>query len=83
MTSRKLPSVWFNSLDPKDRETLEAQLKYSVLKEQFLKILEQFSRELPQTKPDYDNPSWAYRQAHINGLTEAYNKIRKLFDQGE
>lgn len=77
-----MKSILHQGLTPEEIKILEGQLKSSILRDVLMKFLDQeLSKEV--AKADYDNPSWSHKQAHMNGRREAFNNIKKLFDQGE
>lgn len=77
------PEIWFRGMKPDDKDRLLNSLKNSELSEKIQEILKTFERELTMNKADYDSPSWSHKQAHYNGMREAYNRIQKLFDHKE
>lgn len=49
---------------------------------QFRKVLARRLEDFHQPKPsDYDNPSWAYLQAHRNGQEEMLLEVIKLIGE--
>lgn len=78
---------WFEGVkDPREREEILETLNNAFLRENFLNILTRMEAELDRletTLTAYDSPSWAYRQAHINGSREVYSKIRQLFKESK
>ncbi|MGD9682597.1 MAG: hypothetical protein AB7W16_15525 [Candidatus Obscuribacterales bacterium] len=81
----KYPALWFQGLNEKDKKSLIATLDNSDLPKILQSILEKWRRENVMTKPQYENPSWAYLQAHQNGMTEILDRLDRLFafDQKE
>lgn len=77
------PSVWFQGLNKEDKELLAKQLSNSFLKDRLAEIIKSELRGLKSKTSDYENPSWAFKQADQNGQERAYNFILKLFDQGD
>lgn len=80
---KSYPEIWFRDVSPEDKEKMIALLNHSQLIDRLREILEGWENELSVSRGDYDNPSWAYKQAHENGLIEAYTKIKRLFDHKE
>ncbi len=80
-------SAWTKNIkDPKERKELTEVLDSPYLRNNFLKILDAIQAEeerLETTLDTYDNPSWAYKQADLNGAKRAYNRIRSLFNTKE
>lgn len=77
------PSVWFQGLNKEDKELLAKQLSNSFLKDRLAEIIKSELRGLKSKTSDYENPSWAFKQADQNGQERAYNFVLKLFDQGD
>lgn len=75
-----MKTVWLEGLKDKDREERKVLIRGSKKTLDILsKICYNMYREAENSSiSDYDSPSWAYRQAHINGLKEAYNKIQEV-----
>ena len=69
---------WARHADRSEQEVLAmleaARPTLDVLKN----IIETRRRNKRPTRGDYDNPSWAPKQAHDNGFNEALNEIEKL-----
>lgn len=80
---KSYPEIWFRGKSPEDKERMIALMNHSDLVERLLEIIGSYERELSVSRGDYNNPSWAYKQAHENGLLEAYSKIKRLFDHKE
>lgn len=74
----KFKEIWFRGLNPEDKKRLEQTLSNSLIMEKLREIILSFERELPVSKKDYDNPSWPYYQAHLNGMTEYHTRIKSL-----
>lgn len=71
--------IWFRGLGQKEKEDLLNSLRYNSAFRRLSEILEGFLREVDTpTRKDYDNPSWAFKQAHYNGEVLAYTKILEL-----
>lgn len=77
------PSIWFQGMKEDDKQKLIHSLKSSDLSQRLQSILEDWERQLEPTIKDYESPSWAYKQAHRNGMLEVYKKLRSLFDHKE
>jgi hypothetical protein len=78
------PSIWFKGMDEKEKESFVNSLKTSPLVPKLQEILLAWVNEAQKvTQKDYDNPAWAYRQAHDNGIVQAHNSVLKLFDPKE
>jgi hypothetical protein len=73
-------TIWLEGLRDQEREERKVLIKGSKKTLDILsKICYNMYREAEESSlADYDSPSWAYRQAHINGLKEAYGKIKEI-----
>lgn len=74
----KYPEVWFRGLAEKQKADFDEALSSSVVSKRLSEIIEGYLRELTINRGDYDNPSWAYKQADYNGEFRAYSKILTL-----
>lgn len=74
---------WFKGRSQKEKDELEYVLRNnSILRQALLDILtryEEAETRIEISSAQYDNPSWAYKQADINGAKRALAKIRTLF----
>lgn len=77
------PSIWFQGMKEDEKQKLIHSLKNSDLSQRLQSILKEWERQLEMTQKDYDSPAWAYKQAHRNGMQEAYKKLLSLFDHKE
>lgn len=79
----KLNSDWFRNTNSKQKEELEYVLRNnSTLVQSILDILTRYENEELRSQissSQYDNPSWAYKQADVNGARRALAKVRALF----
>lgn len=71
---------WYQHLPKDQQEERKALVRGSKKVLDFLdEILYNISiDEAKSSQTDYDCPSWAYKQAHINGVQAALDKVRKL-----
>lgn len=83
--NHKLNLKWASHLkDEKDREKLEqAILNSQVALRRLLEIVNQEEQSVKPKTDDYDCPSWAFKQAHINGKLEAFRQIKALLSHLE
>lgn len=85
MDRLKRPTVqWTSNLkDKKDKEAFELTLRNLTNNpaiERLLQIMEEESSKLELvTLSSYDIPGWDNKQAHMNGMREAYKQIADLF----
>lgn len=68
----------FHGLSEKDKEEFINVLKYSPVIKRLIEVIESQKNELVITRGDYDNPSWAFKQAHYNGELHMAQKILSL-----
>lgn len=80
---KSYPEIWFRGKTQDEKAKMIALLDHSDTIERLLEILTAWENELSVTRGDYSNPSWAFKQAHENGMLEAYTKIKRLFDHKE
>lgn len=71
---------WFNHLPKDKQEDFKNHLKNSTkvldrLKEICYNVIQNGEKVSVQ---DYENPSWAYKQADMNGYLRAYREIADL-----
>lgn len=80
-----MKTVWSSHLKGDEaREFLEYVKRSKNLLDRLKEICYNSILELEKVSiDDYDTASWSHRQAHINGLTEAYRKIIELCDVKE
>lgn len=71
--------------DPEIKKSMEQAVKHDTLVlARLADILKEKIESTSFTNTlDYDRPSWAYRQAHINGLLSAYKEILNLITAKE
>lgn len=70
--------IWFRGLSADDKDLLKRQISNSLIADRLREIILEWERGLPVTQVDYDSPSWAYRQAHQNGMSEILNKLKSI-----
>lgn len=82
-------SIWTRHIkDPDEKTRVENELIHSPILKRLQELLKQAELELDVSERSvkaYDNPNWAYRQAHANGARQGINKALALitFDQKE
>lgn len=82
-------SVWTRHItDPDQKARFEQELINSNVLDRLRELLKQAELELDVSERSvkaYDNPNWAYRQAHANGIRQGFSKIKSLltFDKKE
>jgi hypothetical protein len=83
--SGKLSLDWVKGLGDKQKEHLQKDLPAILLHNEGFKrlreILEQDKQRILSeeiTRSNYDNPNWAYLQAHYNGQIKQIDRLLKL-----
>lgn len=74
---------WFSHLkDPKDKAAFKEYIQGSQkVLDRIKEICYNSIKNGEQSKEsDYDSPSWAYKQADLNGYLRAYQEILSLVD---
>jgi len=79
---KPLSLTWTKHLKgEEERQKLEQTIRASTtIVTRLQQILEDEERTLDKTSTDFENPSWAYRQAFILGQKDALRKIKDLID---
>lgn len=76
----RFDSRWFQGVPAEEVESLKARLlgdKKTL--DNIRKIVYNIvTKERDIRKVDYDSPSWSHKQAHKNGMLEAFNSIMRL-----
>jgi hypothetical protein len=82
MTSKSFSLQWTKGVPDEDKESVEKAIRNSTTALGQLKgILEERLAELRRLEAreaDYDNPAWAYKQAHRNGEVLSLLKTLEL-----
>jgi len=82
MTSKALSLQWTKGVSEEDRPSVEKAIRNSTTALSHLKgILEERLSELTKSEAresEYDNPAWAYKQAHRNGEVLSLLKTLEL-----
>lgn len=76
-----IPIDWIKKeKTPEGKKKVEGVLRNSVLALSIVyKLLEDKEKDLNSVKAsDYENPSWAYLQAHKNGKLEQLQELKRL-----
>jgi hypothetical protein len=82
---KRIPLDWIKHLaDDAERKEFEAYIRNSgAVLRRFRQLIEDKERTLlaEETTPgDYDNPSWAYKQADRNGAKRALKQLKQLLE---
>jgi hypothetical protein len=79
---RALSTEWARHLDGQDKQNFEDLVRNTVTVLSRLRaILEDKEASVYKTEAsesEYDNPAWAYKQAHLNGKLAAYRELKTL-----
>lgn len=77
MDNQMVKTEWFrDSRDPSDIEkTKKSVIGSKLVLDKLVEICYNIKKSLDHTSYDYSCPSWAYKQAHINGQKEMLEKI--------
>jgi hypothetical protein len=75
--------AWTKHLkDPEEKQRFTNSLYHSkFILDSLSNLLDDMVKELEQEEispRSYDNPNWAYRQAHANGFKQSIAKVKKL-----
>lgn len=73
-------SVWFKWKRDKDARRKEVE-SYRNAFEALEEVLRKEFEDAPP--PDYDSPSWAYKQADINGQNRMLRRVLSIIDLSE
>lgn len=72
-------------LDKKDEEEMKGLFIQALrLRKQFINVLDEKRKSIQKErldKQDYDNASWSYKQADLNGYERAINELISLLDE--
>lgn len=83
MTSKRVSVQWTKHLktDEERKEFEKSVLHDTYILGRLGDILEGMLKEISareRSSAEYDNPAWAYKQAHINGLKAGLTKVLEL-----
>lgn len=73
-------SVWFAGMSEPDRRSFSQTLdSNTILLDKLKEIVYNIVKEATEvTAADYNNPSWAFKQAHQNGVTAVCKKLQDV-----
>lgn len=80
---KTLPLEWFKHLQsPAEKKELEQAIRHDTyVLGRLLAIVDEKLENVSKSEvsySDYENPSWAYKQAHLNGVKHGLTEVRKL-----
>ena len=84
-----LPGLWLQNLPQEQKEATAKVLRHSingVLPTRLREILQHKIKEITSNElrtEVFDNPNWAYKQAHSNGMIKALTNILDLLNFNE
>ncbi len=81
MMSAKISTDWVKGLEGEEKEEHIKMLRSSLALKQLKEILLQWETAQEKqevTQGDYDNPSWAYKQADRNGYKRLMTRMKEL-----
>lgn len=78
-----MQSIWFKHISDPDKKTdFEKLLRNSTLSlgrlREIIRELKEALHKTERSSSVYESPSWAFQQAHINGMLQAYSNIDQL-----
>lgn len=75
-------TAWYEGLDEKEKKETESLIKASsLLLRRLDQVLDNQQKNLDRVENNldvYSSPSWAYKQAHLNGTRQAYQTMKAL-----
>lgn len=73
-------AAWFKGMDDEEKKKFTHILESNtILLDKLTEIVYNIVKEAEDvSSKDYDSPSWAYKQAHRNGVADAARKILSL-----
>ena len=79
-----ISTEWIRGLPKDEQVEFEKSLRHSTaVLSRLVQLLDEQTNSLDRVENSievYDSPSWAYKQAHINGERSRLTKIRQLFN---
>ena len=83
-SSNKIPVEWIKHLPPQEKDNFETTLRNStIVLDRLREILFEHLRSIETkeySETSYENPSWACKQAFLNGRKAELTKLIKLTD---
>ncbi len=78
---KKLKISWFVGIPKEYHESHEKDIRHFLSLPSADKLVEILRSKLKDKDvPEYDSPSWAYKQAHYNGRAEAIKEVLELIE---
>lgn len=76
-----MKTEWFKGLSPEETESIKKLVSSNkIMLDKLSEICYNRSQALKSVRAkDYDTPSWAYKQAHINGQIQELDDLVSLF----
>lgn len=78
--NKPFPGAWLQRCrSEEERAELKEYLsRCTRLFDELRTILDREEYSIARAESDYETPSWAYKQAHMNGMREMLSRIRTL-----
>lgn len=75
----EIPAVWYNGLPEASKQELKRLLTESgPVFDALRNMLKKMYAEAQSVASDYENPNWAYLQAHKNGRMQVLQDLHRL-----
>lgn len=79
MTQQVIKTEWLKGLSLSDAEKFKNYILSSkIVLDKLIEVCYNIHKSVDKESYDYSDPSWAYKQAHINGQKEMLEKIISL-----
>ena len=77
---KELKARWFSRVPEDQKELQQANIKAWMATPTTTKLVEILELRIKQLEsdPDYDNPNWANKMAHMNGQRSMLKEIKEL-----
>lgn len=84
--NRRLSVLWTKHLssDQNKEDFVAAIANSTVALGRLCELITEFETEINSKElslEEYDSPSWAYKQAHLNGQRSAYKKLKTILKE--
>lgn len=79
MTQQVIKTEWLKGLSPSEADKFKNYvLSSKIVLDKLIEMCYNIHKSVEKESYDYSDPSWAYKQAHINGQKEMLMKIVSL-----
>lgn len=83
-SSKSLSLEWTKGLEGKDKTDMQETIRHStIVLTQLIRVIDDKLDSIDRVEVDihtYEDPAYAYKQAHINGKRASLEEIRRLLD---